>query len=150
MWIRRVLDDVDALKIEMIQGFLQDEFTRDVGQRTEYLYRISEIIAKHYFDMPPEMQDAWCYPSIVDKNKFNVAFRPKPRAKLRLIGIEIAEVYGMGNGEHVLRVGLVAAEVEGCDDLAYFHIGSPEQRELFPWITEKNPAGVRDGQGDRA
>ena len=52
------LDDVDALKIEMIQGFLRDEFTRDVGRGTEYLYRISEIIAKDYFDMPPVMLDA--------------------------------------------------------------------------------------------
>ena len=40
------LDDADALKVEMIQGFLRDEFTRDVGQGTEFLYRISEVIAK--------------------------------------------------------------------------------------------------------
>ena len=47
------LDDGDVLKIEMIQGFLRDEFMRDVGQGTEYLYRISESIAKDYFDLPP-------------------------------------------------------------------------------------------------
>ena len=28
----------------------------------------------------------------------------------------------------------MAAEVQGCDGLSYFHIGSPEQLELFPWI----------------
>lgn len=131
------LDDSDALKIEMIQGFLQDEFTRDVGQGTEYLYRISEIIAKDYFDMPPVFQDAWCYPSIVDKRKFNVAFRPKTRTKLRLIGVEIAKVYRMQNGECTLQVVLVAAETKGRNDLSYFKIGSSEQRELFPWISEK-------------
>ena len=34
------LDETDALKLLMIQGFLRDEFTRDVGRGTEYLYRI--------------------------------------------------------------------------------------------------------------
>ena len=52
------LDDADALKVEMIQGFLRAEFTRDVGQGTEFLYQISEVIAKDYFDLPPEVQDA--------------------------------------------------------------------------------------------
>lgn len=86
------LNDADALKVEMIQGFLRDEFTRDVGQGTEFLYQASEVIAKDYFDLPPEIQDAWCYPSIVDQSKFNVAFRPEKRSKLRLIGTEIARV----------------------------------------------------------
>ena len=61
------LDEADALKLEMIQGFLRDEFTRDVGRGTECLYRISEIIAKDYSDLPPVSHDAWCYPSIADK-----------------------------------------------------------------------------------
>lgn len=43
----------------MINDFLRDEFTRDVGDGTEYLYRVSEIIAKWYFDLPPRVvQDA--------------------------------------------------------------------------------------------
>ena len=141
------LDDVDALKIEMIQGFLRDEFTRDVGRGTEYLYRISEIIAKDYFDMPPVMQDAWCYPSIVDKSKFNVAFRPERRAKLRLIGVEMAKVFRMENGEAALQVSWVAAETEGRGDLSYFEIDSPEQRRLFPWITQNRPDSVRTATG---
>lgn len=139
------LDEDDALKVEMIHGFLSDEFTREVGQGTEHLYRLSEIIAKAYFDLPPEMQDAWCYPSIVDKSRFNVAFRPSTRAKLRLVGVQIGEVQRAENGEAGMRVVLVAAEIEGCNDLAYFHIGSPEQRELFPWITTNNPASAQDG-----
>ena len=141
------LDDVDALKIEMIQGFLRDEFTRDVGRGTEYLYRISEIIAKDYFDMPPVMQDAWCYPSIVDKSKFNVAFRPKTRTKLRLIGVEMAKVYRMENGEAALQMSWIAAETEGRGDLSYFEIDSPEQRRLFPWITQNRPDSVRTATG---
>lgn len=139
------LDETDGLKVEMIQGFLRDEFTRDVGQGTEYLYRISESIAKDYFDMPPVMHDAWCYPSVVDKSKFNVAFRPSTRTKLRLVGVHIGEVQKTENSEPVMSVQIVAREVEGCDDLTYFHIGSPEQREFFPWITSSKPASAQDG-----
>lgn len=130
------LGDADALKVEMLQNFLRDEFTRDVGQGTEYLYRISETIAKHYFDMPPEVHDAWCYPSIVDKSKFNVAFRPTTRAKLRLIGVEIAKAR---DATSQLKVEVVVKEVEGNDDLVYFPIGSPVQREFFPWIKQDEP-----------
>ncbi len=139
------LDDADALKVEMIQGFLRDEFIRDVGQGTEFLYQTSEVIAKDYFDLPPEVQDAWCYPSIVDQSKFNVAFRPDKRAKLRLIGVMIAKVSRIGDGSPVLKVGVVAATVRGCDVLSYFHIGSPEQRELFPRISQNIHDGARYG-----
>ena len=141
------LDDEDALKVEMIQGFLCDEFTRDVGTGTEYLYRISEIIAKDYFDLPPVQHDAWCYPSIADKKCYNVAFRPSTRTKLRLIGVQIAKVYRRGNGEFEVRVGKVVKENKGSHDLAYFNIGSTEQQELFPFITTNNPTGVQNSSG---
>ena len=63
---------------EIYNNFLKDEFSRDVGVGTEYLYRISENIAKAYFDLPPRaVQDAWCYASIQDKSKCNVCFRPE-------------------------------------------------------------------------
>lgn len=126
------LDEAGALKLEMIRGFLRDEFTRDVGRGTEYLYRISEIIAKDWFDLPPEMHDAWCYPSIADKGRWNVAFRPKDRRKLRLVGVQIARPCTLPDGRRLLEVGLVATEKTGTDDLAYFRMGSPEQCHLFP------------------
>lgn len=134
------LENAEALKLELLQDFLHHEFTRDVGKGTEYLYRISEIIAKHYFDMPPEMHDAWCYPSIADKSKWNVAFHPKDRVRLRLVGVEIARPQRLQDGKLVLNVGMVAKETRGRDDLVYYRIGSPEQRELFPEITRERPA----------
>ena len=132
------LDQANALKVEMIQGFLRDEFTRDVGRGTEYLYRISETIAKEYFDLPSEIQDAWCFPSIVDKRCFNATFRPRTRSKLRLIGVLIARAYGNDDGGVEISVDLVAKEDAGTQELSYHHIGSPEQRRLFPSI---NPRG---------
>ena len=126
---------------------MQHEFTRDFGPGTEYLYRRSEIVAKDYCDLPPVIRDAWCYPLIVDKSTFKVTVRPENRTKLRLIGVQIAKVCRMENGEFVVTVGAVAAESEGGCDLAYFHIDSPEQRRMFPWITGSDPASVRDGKG---
>ena len=140
------LDETDALKLQMIQGFLRDEFTRDVGRGTEYLYRISEVIAKDYFDLPPVMHDAWCYPSIADKRRWNVAFRPTNRHKLRLIGVEIGKPDRLPDGKRGLRVEGVLKEMEGSDDLAFFQIGSPEQRRYFPWITRDGQRGGVSGQ----
>lgn len=70
-------NDDEKLKLKIIDDFLKDEFSRDVGEGTEFLYRVSEIIAKTYFDLPPRViQDAWAYPSIKNKNRLNVCFRP--------------------------------------------------------------------------
>ena len=127
------LDEYSTMKMEMIDGFLRDEFTRDVGPGTEYLYRLSEVIAKSWFDLPPEVQDAWCYPSIVDKNSCNVAFRPdRRREKLRLIGVQIGSPRTLSNGQRYLHVELLAGEKEGTEELDYFRMGSLEQRRLFP------------------
>lgn len=78
------LNKNQILKIRMIQDFLKHEFIRDVGLGTEYLYRISESITKDYFDLPSEIQDAWCYPSVAKKGSYNVCFRKENRAKLKL------------------------------------------------------------------
>lgn len=127
------LDEDDAMKMEMVNEFLRNEFTRDVGRGTEYLYRISESIAKTWFDFPPELQDAWCYPSIVDKNSYNVAFRPdKRRERLRLIGVQIGRPQTLSNGERSLCIELLAREKAGTDELDYFRMGSLEQRRIFP------------------
>lgn len=139
------LSEADALKLEIVHEFLRDEFIRDVGQGTEYLYRISETIAKDYFDMPPEFQDAWCYPSLAHKEGFNVAFRPTTRTMLRLVGVQFAEVYREPEDQAMLfRVACVAKGMEGADDLTYFRIGSPEQQAMFPEIStypEPEPPG---------
>lgn len=52
--------------------------------------------------------------------------------------------------DDLLQVGMVVKEFEGSDDLAYVHVGSPEQRELFPWITRSKPVGIQGIQGEPA
>lgn len=127
------LDDEEVLKVKMIQDFLKHEFIRDVGIGTEYLYRISESITKDYFDLPPDFQDAWCYPSIAKKGHFNVCFRKDNRSKLKLVGSQIASVAREGD-DYLFQAKLVTKVGADGENLTYHQIGSDEQRELFPEI----------------
>lgn len=76
----------------ILSEFLADEFSREVGVGTEYLYRVSEAIAKEFYDGPPKVQDAWAYRSMRDKSKYNVCFRPeKAHDKLKFCQAMICE-----------------------------------------------------------
>jgi hypothetical protein len=127
------LDSEEVLKVKMIQDFLKHEFIRDVGVGTEYLYRISESITKDYFDLPPDFQDAWCYPSVAKKGHFNVCFRKEKRSKLRLIGSQIASVVREGDN-YLFQAKLVSKVSVDSVNLTYHKIGSEQQQELFPEI----------------
>ena len=116
---------------EIYNNFLRDEFSRDVGQGTEFLYRISERIAKDYFDLPPrEMQDAWGYGSVYDKNKYNVCFRPE-------IAHDLLEVKGAvickKDATDSIHVKCIALCCES-GEIQYFKLGSVEQKIFFPEI----------------
>lgn len=127
----------EALKSRMIQDFLRHEFIRDVGTGTEYLYRISESIAKDYFDLPPHVQDAWCYPSIAKKGGYNTCFRAESRSKLQLCGVQIASV-SRQNDDYLFHIKLIAKDSGDGNTLSYHQIGSEEQLKIFPEIsTEK-------------
>jgi len=88
-------DDNDRLKLRIINNFLKDEFTREVGEGNEHLYKLSEIIAKDYFDLPPRaVQDAWCYSSIANKSAINLCMRPDiATEKLKVKYVSLSEGY---------------------------------------------------------
>lgn len=125
------LTNEEALKARMIQDFLKHEFIRDVGYGTEYLYRISESIAKDYFDLPPDVQDAWCYPSVAQKGHCNVCFRKDRRSGLKLLGSQIASIT-REEDKYLFDVKLVAAESEDGVNLDYHPIGSDFHKLTFP------------------
>ncbi|HIF9172223.1 TPA: hypothetical protein ACX6PS_000859 [Photobacterium damselae] len=125
----------EALKLKMIQDFLKHEFIRDVGNGTEYLYRISESITKDYFDLPPDIQDAWCYPSVAKKGGYNVCFRPNQKLKLKLVGVQIASVTRDDDDRYHFEVKVIAKDSGDGINLSYHDIGSPEQIYLFPEIS---------------
>ena len=128
------LSNDEALKVRMLQDFLKHEFIRDVGVGTEYLYRISESITKDYFDLPPDFQDAWCYPSVAKKGGFNVCFRKDKRKKLKLVGTQISSIT-RGDENYLFQVRLIAIASEDNINLTYHQIGSDMQKELFPEIS---------------
>lgn len=117
----------------LINDFLHDEYSRDVGQGTEFLYRVSESIAKSYFDLPEEMQDAWAYNSVFDKNAINVCFRPQiAHNKMILKGAMICK----NTDQNQIQVFCVALpNTDGS--ISYYELGSAQQMEAFPEIVYK-------------
>lgn len=127
------LNSDEKLKARMLQDFLRHEFIRDVGVGTEYLYRISESITKDYFDLPPDFQDAWCYPSVAQKGHVNVCFRKNNRTKLKLIGTQITSII-RDKDNYRFHPRLIATSSLDNLNLSYHEIGSHIQQELFPEI----------------
>ncbi len=119
----------------LIIDFLRDEFSRDVGVGTEYLYKVSELIAKDYFDLPPEIvQDAWGYSSVHDKSKYNLCFRPEIAHKL--LKLKGALLCLKDDTDYILvkSIGICTSTVH----LAEIHpLGSKKQKQYFPELTNK-------------
>ncbi len=114
---------------ELYNSFLRDEFSRDVGGGTEYLYRISERIAKDYFDLPKEIQDAWCYSSIQDKSQYNVCFRPERAHELLMLkGALICKK----EKDETIKPRCVAIATD--NQAEFFSLGSEVQKRAFPEI----------------
>jgi len=127
------LTDEHAITVhEIYNDFLRDEFSRDVGEGTEYLYKVSEIIAKSFFDLPPEdVQDAWCYSSIQDKTKYNVCFRPEiAHKKLKLNGVILCK---RSNEDNIIPIVCGAVDYSS-GKILYDTLGSKMQKEIFPEI----------------
>lgn len=121
--------DDELFKMNLINDFLFEEFTREVGIGTEHLYRTSEMIAKWWFDGPPEMQDAWSFPSVQSRSNLNVVFRPaKATDCLKLRGVMIGRV----TPNRDLMIKAVGLSQSGS--FSYFPIGSAEQKAHFPDI----------------
>lgn len=75
-------------KLNLIDLFLKHQFSREVGEGKEYLYRISGMIAKKFFYT--DEQDGWGYGSIADKEGYNLWLEPKKvENKLKFIDSRI-------------------------------------------------------------
>lgn len=124
----------ENLKMRMITNVLGDLFSKEVGKGTEYLYRVSERIAKDYFDLPRDMQDAWCYPSIAAKIGHNVCFQPEvAREVLKLIGVQICSVKRVGD-DYLYFCQAIAIWNGEKDSFDYFSVNSPLCHQYFPEI----------------
>lgn len=72
-------EDRNSVAIQNLYiDFFRNEFSKPVGLGTEYLYKLSNAIAKDFYDLPFEFSKAWTYPAVdnVDNiSDYNVAFR---------------------------------------------------------------------------
>lgn len=129
---------IQSEKIKLINNifndFLKDEFSRDVGEGTEYLYIVSELISKNFFDLPPrDIQDAWAYPSLKDKERYNVCFRPEiAKEVLKLKGTLICEKLPQS---YKIHVKCIQSGFDSFGKAQFYLLGSEEQRKVFPEIT---------------
>lgn len=127
---------IQSEKIKLINNifndFLKDEFSRDVGEGTEYLYIVSELIAKNFFDLPPRnIQDAWAYPSLKDKEKYNVD--PEiAKEVLKLKGTLICEKLPRS---YEIHVKCIQSGFDSSGKAQFYSVGSEEQHKVFPEIT---------------
>ena len=116
---------------ELFNSFLRDEFSREVGEGTEHLYRVSEKIAKDFFDLPREVQDGWCYSSVQDKQQYNVCFRPDAAHELlTLNGAMICKA----EKDNSIRPRCVALPSKITGKVEFYPLGSEQQRIAFPEI----------------
>ncbi len=75
--------------------FFRNQFSKPVGKGTEYLYLLSNAIAKDFYDLPYEISKAWTYSAIENHNAFNVAFRSEVASDfLKFGGAIVAKVTG--------------------------------------------------------
>ncbi|WP_225442717.1 hypothetical protein [Paenibacillus lycopersici] len=118
---------------DIINDFLREEFCRDVGVGTEYLYCVSEFIAKSFFDLPPRVvQDAWAYPSLKDKLNYNVCFRPQvARELLELKGALIGQKQSQNDD---IIVKCIAHGFDESGNAQFHKLGSDIQKSVFPEI----------------
>ena len=104
----RLLSAEGLLAYQILREFLRVEFTKPVGQGTEFLYRISAAVCEVWTDA----EDGWLYPSVHSPTAENVALLPSTaHRKLRIEDVLRSRVEN--TTESVLRAGGRALRLPG-------------------------------------
>lgn len=113
------LNEKGIINNKIIEDFILSEFTKPVGKGTEYLYKISNVIAQNFMDMP--FCDAYVYPSVANYKKgWNVAIKPDSALeKIDFSCVLICISKGFdGNGQYAFELIHKANSLSG-DTLIY-------------------------------
>lgn len=113
------LNEKGIINNKIIEDFILSEFTKPVGKGTEYLYKISNVIARNFMDMP--FCDAYVYPSVANYKKgWNVAIKPDSAIrKIDFSCVLICVSKGFGeNGQYMFELTHKANALNG-DKLIY-------------------------------
>lgn len=107
------LNEQGKINYRIIEQFFYTEFTKDVGKGTEYLYKISTMLAKNFFDIPN--CDAYEYPSVALNRNVNLAIKPQAvDKKLKIISVENIEITDMNESNiEFKRVSIAKSITKG-------------------------------------
>lgn len=132
------LNENDIRKYQLYNNFLRAEFTKEALPGLEYYYRVSEYIAKFYFDLPPrDVQDAWMYPSVASSGEYNVCFRPEiAKEVLKFVGVIFGRLIKVNNNTlfQCLRIGTTDSE----NNMSFTQYNPKLMEALFPEFISKN------------
>jgi hypothetical protein len=124
----------EKLKLKMLMDFLRHEFIRDVGKGKEYLYKVSEVIAKKFSGLGADSLDGWEYPSVARKGGVNACLHPlAARKKLALQGFILARA-DIVNDEYNLKVFSVAHGFDAAGKFIYHPFGGNLAKRVFPEV----------------
>lgn len=135
MTIPQADEDINR-KYQLYNNFLREEFTKEVQSGSEYYYRVSECIAKFYFDLPPRVfQDAWIYPSVASSGTYNVCFRPDiAKEVLKFVGVIISRMISSHDGIfQCLLIGTASQD----NNMSFYHYNPNLMEKLFPEFKQK-------------
>lgn len=128
--------------LELIRKFLVDEFTREITTDQEFLYRITESIAKTYYAFPNAA--GWRYPSIKNNFEDNICFcSERVMYNVKLVGA-ITGIFNKENetNPHEMKISDEYVVI-GSNMDTYYPKGSEEfekyTEKLFPEFWEERP-----------
>lgn len=133
-----ITDYESKAKLDLIYDFLQTEFTREVGNGTEHLYKISYIIGRKILGLLANENNiaGWAYPSAISKEKGNICFKEgAPKKTLKITGVLICKLESEKIKGSTFTCHLVG-ELNNKGEIDYYTIGSDKQKELFPTISQ--------------
>ena len=139
------LDVDDTGKLQIYTKLLRDEFTKEVQPGLEHLYRVSEYIAKCYFDLPPrDVQDAWIYPSVAYNGSYNVCFRPDiAKEVLKFVGVIFCTMVDpKAEGFKCHLIGTPTAN----NNITFNHVNVAQMKDIFPEFVLNSPDAIDSKQ----
>lgn len=92
------LTEQGKINSKIIDQFFYSEFTKDVLPGQEHLYKITNMLAKNFFDMPG--CEAYEYPSVALNRNPNLAIKPQAvDEKLKIVSVENIRVIEINENE---------------------------------------------------